>query len=67
MTKHMFKDKLGQSKFPQSHNYTPNVQRLRYTYDNPSLHLGAIQLTNLVNSAEEQVARKNNHNSLYWL
>jgi hypothetical protein len=63
----MFKDKLGQSKFPQSHNYTPNVQRLRYTYDNPSLHLGAIQLTNLVNSAEEQVARKNNHNSLYWL
>ena len=67
MTKHMFKDKLGQSKFPQSHNYTPNVQRLRYTYDNPSLHLGAMQLTNLVKSAEEEVARKNNHNSLYWL
>ena len=46
---------------------TPNVERLRYTYDNPSLHLGAIELTNIVESAEEQVARKNNHNSLYWL
>tara|TARA_R110000751_G_scaffold6329_1_gene27126 strand:- start:552 stop:794 length:243 start_codon:yes stop_codon:yes gene_type:complete len=66
MTKHMFKDKLGQSKFPQSHNYTPNVQRLRYTYDNPSLHLGAMQLTNLVKSVEEEVNTKRLLNGMFW-
>jgi len=67
MTKHMFKDKLGQSEFPHHSRYVPNVNNDMFTYSNPSTIMGAMQLTNLIKSTEEEVARKNNHNSLYWL
>lgn len=67
MTKHMFRGKNGESEFPHHSRYVPNINNDRFTYSNPSIILGAIQLTNLVKSAEEEVARKDNHNSLYWL
>ena len=66
MTKHMFKDKLGQSEFPHHSRYVPNVNNDMFTYSNPSTIMGAIQATNLVKSAEEEVNTKRLLNGMFW-
>ena len=66
MTKHMFKDKLGQSEFPHHSRYVPNVNNDMFTYSNPSTIMGAMQLTNLIKSAEEQVNTKRLLGSMFW-
>ena len=66
MTKHMFKDKLGQSEFPHHSRYVPNVNNDMFTYSNPSTIIGAMQLTNLVKSAEEEVNTKRLLNGMFW-
>ena len=66
MTKHMFKDKLGQSEFPHHSSYVPNVNNDMFTYSNPSTIMGAMQLTNLIKSAEEQVNTKRLLGSMFW-
>ena len=66
MTKHMFKDKLGQSEFPHHSRYVPNVNNDMFTYNNPSTIIGAMQATNLVKSAEEEVNTKRLLNGMFW-
>jgi len=69
MTKHMFRGKNGESHFPRASSYTPNVETERTIYNNPTFILGGVsmEVMHLQKSAEEEVARKDNHNSLYWL
>ena len=69
MTKHMFRGKNGESEFPHYTRYVPHAEDNVFTYRNPSTILGALSkdYIQLRQSAEEEVARKDNHNSLYWL
>ena len=66
MTKHMFRGKNGESEFPHHSRYVPNINNDRFTYSNPSTIMGAIQLTNLVKSAEEQVITKRLLDGMFW-